>query len=214
MTVRRCGALPTPGGIWRYPVTIEEVSPRYLEALINYEDRWFWRHPGVNPFSVARAAWQDLTAGRVISGGSTLTMQVARLLDPHSRTFGGKIRQLWRALQLEWHLSKRDILTLYLNRAPFGGTLQGIGAASWAYFGKPPARLSYADAALLAVLPQAPSRLRPDRWPARAEAARNKVLDRMAAQASGLPKRYASRVKSRSGWHRVKCRNWRRFLPE
>ncbi|VEA04607.1 penicillin-binding protein 1C [Salmonella enterica subsp. enterica serovar Sanjuan] len=170
------------GGIWRYPVTIEEVSPRYLEALINYEDRWFWRHPGVNPFSVARAAWQDLTAGRVISGGSTLTMQVARLLDPHSRTFGGKIRQLWRALQLEWHLSKRDILTLYLNRAPFGGTLQGIGAASWAYFGKPPARLSYADAALLAVLPQAPSRLRPDRWPARAEAARNKVLDRMAAQ--------------------------------
>lgn len=137
------------GGIWRYPVTIEEVSPRYLEALINYEDRWFWRHPGVNPFSVARAAWQDLTAGRVISGGSTLTMQVARLLDPHSRTFGGKIRQLWRALQLEWHLSKRDILTLYLNRAPFGGTLQGIGAASWAYFGKPPARLSYADAALL-----------------------------------------------------------------
>lgn len=170
------------GGIWRYPVTIEEVSPRYLEALINYEDRWFWRHPGVNPFSVARAAWQDLTAGRVISGGSTLTMQVARLLDPHPRTFGGKIRQLWRALQLEWHLSKRDILTLYLNRAPFGGTLQGIGAASWAYFGKPPARLSYADAALLAVLPQAPSRLRPDRWPARAEAARNKVLDRMAAQ--------------------------------
>lgn len=104
-------------GIWRYPVTIEEVSPRYLEALINYEDRWFWQHPGVNPFSVARAAWQDLTAGRVISGGSTLTMQVARLLDPHSRTFGGKIRQLWRALQLEWHLSKRDILTLYLNRA-------------------------------------------------------------------------------------------------
>ncbi|ECU0526327.1 peptidoglycan glycosyltransferase PbpC, partial [Salmonella enterica] len=169
-------------GIWRYPVTIEEVSPRYLEALINYEDRWFWQHPGVNPFSVARAAWQDLTAGRVISGGSTLTMQVARLLDPHPRTFGGKIRQLWRALQLEWHLSKRDILTLYLNRAPFGGTLQGIGAASWAYFGKPPARLSYADAALLAVLPQAPSRLRPDRWPVRAEAARNKVLDRMAAQ--------------------------------
>lgn len=78
----------------------------------------------MNPFSVARAAWQDLTSGRVISGGSTLTMQVARLLDPHPKTFGGKIRQLWRALQLEWHLSKREILTLYLNRAPFGGTLQ------------------------------------------------------------------------------------------
>ncbi|MCX9003328.1 peptidoglycan glycosyltransferase PbpC [Citrobacter portucalensis] len=169
-------------GIWRYPVTIDEVSPRYLEALINYEDRWFWKHPGVNPFSVLRAAWQDLSSGRVVSGGSTLTMQVARLLDPHPRTFGGKFRQLWRALQLEWHLSKRDILTLYLNRAPFGGTLQGVGAASWAYLGKSPAQLSYSDAALLAVLPQAPSRLRPDRWPERAEAARNKVLERMASQ--------------------------------
>lgn len=109
-------------------------------------------------------------------------MQVARLLDPHPRTFGGKIRQLWRALQLEWHLSKRDILTLYLNRAPFGGTLQGVGAASWAYLGKSPAQLSYSEAALLAVLPQAPSRLRPDRWPGRAEAARNKVLARMEIQ--------------------------------
>ncbi|MBS1203375.1 MAG: penicillin-binding protein [Proteobacteria bacterium] len=169
-------------GIWRYPVTIEDVSPHYLQALIQYEDRWFWAHPGVNPFSVLRAAWQDLRAGRVVSGGSTLTMQVARLLDPHPRTFGGKIRQLWRAMQLEWHLSKREILTLYLNRAPFGGTLQGVGAASWTYLGKSPAKLSYSEAALLAVLPQAPSRLRPDRWPQRAQAARDKVLDRMVAQ--------------------------------
>jgi len=169
-------------GIWRYPVAIDDVSPRYLQALIQYEDRWFWDHPGVNPLSVMRAAWQDLRAGRVISGGSTLTMQVARLLDPHPRTFGGKFRQLWRALQLEWHLDKRQILTLYLNRAPFGGTLQGIGAASWAYLGKPPAQLSYSEAALLAVLPQAPSRLRPDRWPQRAQAARDKVLRRMQTQ--------------------------------
>jgi len=186
-------------GIWRYPVTINEVSPRYLEALIQYEDRWFWDHPGVNPLSVARAAWQDLRAGRVISGGSTLTMQVARLLDPHPRTFGGKLRQLWRALQLEWHLDKRQILTLYLNRAPFGGTLQGIGAASWAYLGKPPAELSYAEAALLAVLPQAPSRLRPDRWPQRAQAARDKVLSRM--QARGVwPARAVKEAKEEPVW--------------
>lgn len=112
-------------------------------------------------------------------------MQVARLLDPHPRTFGGKLRQLWRALQLEWHLSKSDILTLYLNRAPFGGTLQGIGAASWAYLGKPPARLSYGEAAMLAVLPQAPSRLRPDRWPQRAQAAQIKCLREWSARASG-----------------------------
>lgn len=150
----------------------------------------------MNPFSVARAAWQDLTSGRVISGGSTLTMQVARLLDPHPKTFGGKIRQLWRALQLEWHLSKREILTLYLNRAPFGGTLQGlvrqVGLTS-----KSPANLSYSEAAMLAVLPQAPSRLRPDRWPERAEAARNKVLERMAVQ--GVWSR--ERVKSQGRTH-------------
>lgn len=169
-------------GIWRYPVTIGEISPRYLEALIGYEDRYFWDHPGINPFAIVRAAWQDLSSGEVISGGSTLTMQVARLLDPHPRTFGGKARQVWRAMQLEWHLSKEQILTLYLNRAPFGGTLQGVGAASWAYLGKSPEHLTRSDAALLAVLPQAPSRLRPDRWPQRAEAARNKVLRRMAEQ--------------------------------
>ncbi|WP_370451497.1 peptidoglycan glycosyltransferase PbpC [Buttiauxella sp. B2] len=174
-------------GIWRYPVTLNDVSPRYLEALINYEDRWFWDHPGINPLSILRAAWQDLFNGKVISGGSTLTMQVARLLDPHPRTFGGKIRQMWRALQLEWHLSKEQILTLYLNRAPFGGTLQGVGAASWVYLGKSPQQLSYAEAALLAVLPQAPSRLRPDRWPERAQTARNKVLLRMAEQAVWEP---------------------------
>lgn len=169
-------------GIWRYPVKPEEVSSRYLEALIQYEDRFFWRHPGINPFAIVRAAYQYLRSGTIISGGSTLTMQVARLLDPHPRTAGGKLRQVWRALQLEWHLSKREILTLYLNRAPFGGTLQGVGAASWTYLGKSPENLSYSEAALLAVLPQAPSRLRPDRWPERAEAARNKILRRMAAQ--------------------------------
>ncbi|XPE25359.1 transglycosylase domain-containing protein [Shigella sonnei] len=122
-------------GIWRYPVTIEDVSPRYLEALIDYEDRWFWKHPGGESVLGGACSLARFTSGRVISGGSTLTMQVARLLDPHPKTFGGKIRQLWRALQLEWHLSKREILTLYLNRAPFGGTLQEIGAASWASSG-------------------------------------------------------------------------------
>jgi penicillin-binding protein 1C len=107
-------------------------------------------------------------------------MQVARLLDPHSRTFHGKLRQLWRTAQLEWHLSKEEILNLYLNRAPFGGTLQGVAAASWAYLGKSPSQLTHAEAALLAVLPQAPSRLRPDRHPQRAQDARDKVLRRLA----------------------------------
>lgn len=166
-------------GVWRYPVTPDEVSPYYLEALLTYEDRWFRQHPGVNPLALARAAWQNLTGGRVVSGGSTLSMQVARLLDPHSRDLPGKFKQLWRTAQLEWHLSKDEILTLYLNRAPFGGTLQGVAAASWSYLGKPPSQLTRAEAALLAVLPQAPSRLRPDRHPQRAQAARDKVLRRL-----------------------------------
>ncbi len=167
-------------GVWRYPVSPEEVSPLYLQALLTYEDRWFYNHPGVNPLALARAAWLNLRGGRVVSGGSTLSMQVARLLDPHDRTLVGKLRQLWRTLQLEWHLSKRDILQIYLNRAPFGGTLQGVAAASWAYLGKSPLHLTPAEAALLAVLPQAPSRLRPDRHPERAQRARDKVLQRLA----------------------------------
>ncbi|QZP21925.1 peptidoglycan glycosyltransferase PbpC [Pseudomonas sp. DR208] len=167
-------------GVWRYPVQTREVSPYYLDALLTYEDRWFYQHPGVNPLALVRATWQNLTGARVVSGGSTLSMQVARLLDPHSRTFHGKLRQLWRTAQLEWHLSKEEILNLYLNRAPFGGTLQGVAAASWAYLGKSPSQLTRAEAALLAVLPQAPSRLRPDRHPQRAQDARDKVLRRLA----------------------------------
>ncbi len=167
-------------GVWRYPVETREVSPYYLDALLTYEDRWFYQHPGVNPLALMRATWQNLTGARVVSGGSTLSMQVARLLDPHSRTFHGKLRQLWRTAQLEWHLSKDQILNLYLNRAPFGGTLQGVAAASWAYLGKSPQHLTHAEAAMLAVLPQAPSRLRPDRHPLRAQEARDKVLRRLA----------------------------------
>ena len=167
-------------GVWRYPVRTDEVSPLYLDALLTYEDRWFYQHPGINPLALGRAAWQNLTGGRVLSGASTLSMQVARLLDPHERTLTGKLRQLWRTAQLEWHLSKDQILTLYLNRAPFGGTLQGVAAASWAYLGKSPQQLTHSEAALLAVLPQAPSRLRPDRHPGRAQVARDKVLRRLA----------------------------------
>ena len=167
-------------GVWRYPVQVSEVSPLYLDALLTYEDRWFFQHPGVNPLALGRAAWQNLSGGRVLSGGSTLSMQVARLLDPHERTLPGKLRQLWRTAQLEWHLSKPQILELYLNRAPFGGTLQGVAAASWAYLGKAPQQLTRSEAALLAVLPQAPSRLRPDRHPQRAQVARDKVLRRLA----------------------------------
>ncbi|MFO7529960.1 MAG: penicillin-binding protein 1C [Marinobacter sp.] len=173
-------AFADANGVWRYPVSLDEVSPHYIEALIHYEDRWYYRHFGVNPLSLIRAVAQRLRHGEWISGGSTLTMQVARILEPHSRTFPGKLRQILRALQLEWHLNKDDILELYLNYAPFGGPLEGVQAASFTYFGKSADRLSRAESALLAVLPQAPSLFRPDRHPQRARAARDKVLQRLA----------------------------------
>ncbi len=166
-------------GVWRYPTTAKQVSPLYLKALLTYEDRWFYRHPGVNPYALLRGLAGGLRHGRIVSGGSTLTMQVARIIEPIPHSFRGKLVQIFRALQLEVHLSKPQILDLYLNHAPFGGPIEGVEAASWAYLGKPASRLSHAEAALLAVLPQSPSRLRPDRHPEAARAARDKVLRRM-----------------------------------
>ena len=166
-------------GIWRYPTTLKKVSPLYIEALLNYEDRYFWQHFGVNPLALIRASFQYLQQGKIISGGSTLTMQVARLIIPRKRTFFGKFLQILRALQLEWHYSKTDILNYYLNHAPFGGTIEGVQAASYVYLGKSAQELTYAEAALLAVLPQAPSRNRPDRHPEKAQFTRDKVIKRL-----------------------------------
>lgn len=171
---------PDTDGVWRIPVTPEQVSPLYLQALQGYEDRWFRWHFGINPVALLRAAWQWVHEGRIVSGGSTLTMQVARALEPVPRSLPGKLRQLARAVQLELRLSKREILTLYLNHAPMGGIVEGVEMASRSYLGKPSSQLSAAEAGLLVVLPQAPSRLRPDRRPDLAQAARDKVLQRMA----------------------------------
>ncbi len=176
-------------GIWRYRVGRHQVSPAYLQALIAYEDRWFHHHPGVNPLAIVRALGQALASGRVVSGGSTLTMQVARMLEPIPRTPLGKARQAWRALQIEWRLDKDEILDLYLTLAPFGGTIEGVQAASHAYLGKSADGLSDAEAALLVVLPQAPSRLRPDRHPEAAQRARDKVIARMVSQGLWEPAR-------------------------
>ncbi|GHA44937.1 penicillin-binding protein 1C [Photobacterium aphoticum] len=167
-------------GVRRYRISPETVTPFYLHALLHYEDRWFYVHPGINPLAIVRAAGQWMMHGRVISGGSTLTMQVARLIDPHQRSIPGKIKQAFRALQLEWTYSKTEILGFYLNLAPFGGNIQGVEAAAQHYFGKSANALTQSEAALLVVLPQKPSYYRPDRYPERAKAMRNKVLHRLA----------------------------------
>ena len=172
-------------GRWRLPVNVKNVDKRYIAMLLAYEDKRFRKHHGVDPLAVGRAGWLFVRYQRVVSGASTITMQVARLLTgEHDRTLWGKFRQMLLALQLDWRLSKDQILNLYLRLAPFGGNLEGIRAASLAYFGKEPRRLSIGEAALLVAIPQSPETRRPDRFPVSARRARNRVLKRM--QVAGL----------------------------
>jgi penicillin-binding protein 1C len=173
-------AFTTNDGRWRLPVEAKDVDQRYLAMLLAFEDRRFHSHPGVDVAAVTRAGGQLMRYGRIVSGASTLTMQVARLIEgSHERTASGKARQMLRAIQLERQLTKDQILALYLKLAPFGGNIEGVRAASLTYFGKEPRRLSAAESALLVALPQAPESRRPDRHAARARLARNRVLDRM-----------------------------------
>ena len=176
---RMMRAFTAPPGVWRLAATAASVDPLYLRMLVAYEDQRFHTHPGVDLLAAGRAVRQWLQHGQVVSGASTLTMQAARLLQPHRRDLLGKLGEMARALQLERRYSKDEILSVYLTLAPFGGNLEGVRAASLAWFGKEPSRLTAGQAALLVVLPQAPSRLRPDRFPLLARAARNKVLERM-----------------------------------
>ena len=158
-------AFLTKDGAWRIKTTPEQVNPRYLAMLKAYEDKRFERHWGVDLAALLRAGLQLAQAGHVVSGGSTLTMQVARLLEPHGHGVSGKSLQLIRAVQLEERYSKDEILGLYLTLAPMGGNLEGVRAASLAYFGKEPQSLDLAESALLVALPQSPAHLRPDRQP-------------------------------------------------
>ena len=172
-------AFTTPDDRWRLLVEPSKVDARYLAMLSAFEDKRFHTHPGVDPLAVGRAAVQFARNLRIVSGASTLTMQTARLLDgEHPRSAIGKLRQMVRAIALEQRLDKVGILRLYLRLAPFGGNIEGVRAASLAYFGKEPKRLTIAEAALLVALPQAPKSRRPDRYADAAHRARDRVLDR------------------------------------
>ncbi len=174
-------AYATADGRWRLPVDARTgVDPGYLKLLLAYEDRRFYSHEGVDPLALGRAAFQLFSRGRIVSGGSTITMQLARLMEPRrQRSVYAKLRQVVRALQIERALNKDQILNLYLALAPFGGNLEGVRAASIAYFGKEPKRLSLAESALLVALPQSPETRRLDRYPEVASTARDRVLERM-----------------------------------
>jgi len=172
----------TAEGRWRLPAARESADPRFLKALLAYEDKRFYSHHGVDPWALGRAAMQLVARRRIVSGGSTLTMQVARLIEPRrERSFMVKLREMVRAVEIEQALSKDQILALYLSLAPYGGNLEGVRAAALAYFGKEPRRLSLAETALLVALPQSPEARRPDRSADVARRARDRVLDRLAA---------------------------------
>ena len=175
------GAFVTGADSWCYPVALAQISPRLIQATIAVEDKRFYHHNGVDWLALGRAAWSNLSRMRTVSGASTITMQTIRLLEPRRRTLWAKCVEAFRALQLEELRTKDEILAGYLNLAPYGGNLVGVEAASLAWFGKRAKDLTTAEAALLAGLPQAPSRLRPDRFPERAVARRAHVLRQMAA---------------------------------
>jgi penicillin-binding protein 1C len=167
-------------GRWRLAADVKHVDRRFVAMLTAYEDRRFRDHPGVDPLALGRAFFQLVTSGRIVSGGSTLTMQVARLLEPRTeRTFLVKLAEIRRAIALEARLSKDEILSLYLTLAPYGGNLEGIRAASLTYFGQEPKKLTLGEAALLVALPQSPEARRPDRAGDSARRARDRVLERM-----------------------------------
>ncbi|MED5433018.1 MAG: penicillin-binding protein 1C [Pseudomonadota bacterium] len=167
---------------WRF-VPVDQLPAKYEQALLHYEDKRFYHHPGIDPLAIARAMRLNLKAGRVVSGGSTLTMQLARLLrDDPPRTLMEKSREALLALQLEWHFSKQELLVEYAARAPFGGNIVGLRAAAWRYFGREPGALSWAEAALLAVLPNSPSLIHPGRNRERLLVKRNGLLKQLHAQ--------------------------------
>lgn len=174
-------------GAWRLPVKLDQVDARYLRLLLAWEDQRFRDHPGVDPVAMLRAVYQMAAKARVVSGASTITMQVARLMEPRERTLSAKFLQATRALQLDWHQNKDEILELYLTLAPYGGNLEGIRAASFAWFGKEPKRLTIGEAALLVALPQSPERRRPDRHPDIAKAARDRVIATLAERGEITP---------------------------
>jgi penicillin-binding protein 1C len=173
-------AFTSSDGRWRLPVKPSDVDSRYIKMLLAWEDQRFREHAGVDPFAMLRSLYQLAAHARVVSGASTITMQVARLMEPRERTLFAKTMQVARALQLDWHYSKEEILEHYLTLAPYGGNLEGIRAASFAWFGKEPARLTIGEAALLVCLPQSPERRRPDRFPEIARKARDRVIITLA----------------------------------
>ncbi len=168
----------TPSGHWRENTSLEEIDPKLVQMLLAYEDNRFFDHPGVDILALGRAMWNGVTAGRITSGASTLTMQTARLMHPKlgEKNLFAKAHQMLYSLRLDWHWPKKKILEAYFTLAPYGGNIEGVKAASRGWFQKDPDHLTYSEAALLVALPQSPERRRPDRFTNIAYKAKSRVL--------------------------------------
>lgn len=173
-------AFTVEDGRWRIKAELSEIDPIFIERLIAIEDKRFWTHSGVDPIAVVRAGRTWAITGHAKSGASTLTMQLVRQLEPRPRTLRSKLIESLRAAQIEMRLTKAEILELYLTHTPYGGNIEGISAASYTYFGKPPERLTDAQIAILIALPQAPEARRPDLRPLQARASRDLILGKLA----------------------------------
>ncbi len=173
------GARIAADGQWSFPES-DSVPVKYEKCLLNFEDKYFYYHPGINPVSLLRALFQNIKANRIVSGGSTITMQVCRMARKQkSRSLKNKLIEMLWAINLELRFSKKEILNLYASHAPFGGNVVGLDAASWRYFNRPASELSWAESATLAVLPNAPSLIYPGRLDQKLKKKRDRLLKKL-----------------------------------
>ena len=188
---------------WRRSVKLEEIPDLMIESVLTCEDRWFYYHPGFNPISIVSAMLDNIRAGRVVRGGSTITMQIARMMEPRKRTVPSKIIELFRAVQLELTYSKKELLEIYFNMVAYGGNIEGIAAASLFYFDKSPDRLSVSEIAVLAAIPVRPAEFRPDISPEKCRHRRNQVLKKMYGRGLISREEYVGAGEEEIPWRRI-----------
>ncbi|MDD5066262.1 MAG: transglycosylase domain-containing protein, partial [bacterium] len=186
----------SPSGKFRVKLPLDEISKYIQKGFILYEDRYFYLHPGINPAAILRAFCLNSMHQKIISGGSTISMQIARMMEPRPRTVLSKVLEMFRAFQLEMRYAKPELLEIYLNTIPFGANIEGVGAASYFYFGKSAKDLSLAESCLLIAIPNSPNRNNPRQDPLRAKTQRDKVIGRIGP-GMGLKTRILETLKKR-----------------
>ncbi len=176
----------SPTEKYRIKTSIKEMPDYLVNSFVAYEDKYFYLHPGFNPVSIIKAFYYNIISGKIVSGGSTITMQLVRMLKPRPRTYLSKLFEVFNALQLEFHYSKKEILEMYLNKVPMGGNIEGVGTASWFYFGKNISEISLKEALVLVSIPNNPNQNRPDSLNSRCKESYEKVIKKIKISETDL----------------------------